>query len=180
MRMRYEMLSILLAVGVLATAPAQAADVQEAGSVMLSGEALAVGSNAADSAGDRHHQWKGHDRECGDHHGPSLSDEQLEKINTLKEAARQSTAAQKTELHALSSRMHDLMTKPDVDRAEVMALQAKVNSLRSDLSNRWLNFRLDSMAVLTPEQKQQVRHRFLMHQMFGGFRHHGHCGGGGR
>ncbi len=105
-----------------------------------------------------------------------LSDEQLEKIAALKDQQRVATASQKAQLKALSDQLKDVMTKPELDKQAALGLQGKINDLRAQLSNEKLEERINFMAVLTPEQKEILRHRILASEAFGGsfhkMRHH--------
>ncbi len=114
-------------------------------------------------------------------HGMSLTDEQLEKMNTLKLQFMESTAGPRAQLHVFHRQLRDMMTKPNVDRAQATSLQDKINGLRAQLSTSQLNLRLDMHAVLTPEQQQELRHRMLKQAVFGHHRfvHTGGCGHGG-
>jgi len=107
-----------------------------------------------------------------------LSDEQLQKIATLKDQERVATASQKAQLKALYDQLKIEITKPELDKQSVFGLQGKINDLRAQLSNEKLEERINFMAVLTPEQKEQLRHRMLASEAFGGgfhkTRHHFH------
>jgi len=110
------------------------------------------------------------------HGGFGLTDDQLEKLNSLKERYQASTAAKKAELKVDHTQLRDIMTRPDVDKSAALALQSKVNALRDDLSNQRLGFMLDASQIFTPEQRAKMRHRFLARSTFGG----GFGGGGHR
>jgi len=107
----------------------------------------------------------------------SLSDEQRQKLKELKNQYTLDTALKKAQLKVQQSQLFDLLRKPKVDKQEVLALHAKVNSLRTELSDARLNFVLAANDVFTPEQREQMGRRFGMR---GGCRHggHGSCGAG--
>lgn len=105
-----------------------------------------------------------------------LTDTQLEKIASLKDKSRVETAAQKAQLKALSDQLKLVVTRPDANSQEAFQVQSKINDLRSQLANEKLQQRLDFMAVLTPEQKETIRHKILVSEAFGGERGRGHMG----
>ena len=111
----------------------------------------------------------------GRHHGPriSFSDDQLEKFSSIKNQYLAETAPIKTELMSARRQQKDLITKPDSDRSQIIALQDKINGLKSKLSSSSLKYRLDRFAILTPDQQKTIRHKMLVSQAFGGFRHRG-------
>lgn len=138
---------------------------------------MALADNSGEHGGKREHE--------------RLSDEQLEKMSTLKNQFEQATIMQKAQLHVLHLQMQELMMKPSVDRSQVLSIQSKINALHDELSTRFLNYRLDKMDILSPAQREQMRHHMLMHNAFGGGWHghgghngehghgHGHWQGGG-
>jgi len=99
-----------------------------------------------------------------------LSDDQLEKIATLKSNFKTSVAPEFAQLKSLKFQLKDQMMQPTVDKDKVMTLESNINSVRSDLSTKRLTLKLDEMSVLTPEQKQELRHKMLVREAFGGFR----------
>jgi Spy/CpxP family protein refolding chaperone len=94
-----------------------------------------------------------------------LSDEQMEKFVAVKGQYEVSTAGKKAELKQKMRQMMQLLTDKDADKQKVLGLQAEINSLRSDLSNGRVSFMLDAAAILTPEQKKQIRHKMLTRMM---------------
>lgn len=110
-----------------------------------------------------------------------FSDEQLEKMSKLRNEFLDSTASKRAEIDSLHRQMKDLFKAENIDRAKALELQSKMDSVKADLSKSKLNLRLDQLALLTPEQKQAMRHRMLRGG-FGGGKHHGgrfgHHGGG--
>ncbi|HEY9760560.1 MAG TPA: hypothetical protein V6C97_35700 [Oculatellaceae cyanobacterium] len=108
-----------------------------------------------------------------------LSDTQLEKVAVLKDKSRTDTAAQKAQLKTLSDQLKLVITKPEINQSEAMQIQSKINDLRSQLSNEKLQERIDFMSILTPEQRENLRHRMLVSEAFGfsgGHRMHHHFG----
>ena len=107
-----------------------------------------------------------------------LTDNQLEKIASLKDKSRTNTAEEKAQLKTLNDQLKVAITKPEVSAQEDLAVQNKINGLRSQLANQKLQEKLDFMAILTPEQRETLRHKILISEAFGG--HGGPGGPGGR
>jgi|688.fasta_scaffold1141614_1 Spy/CpxP family protein refolding chaperone len=115
--------------------------------------------------------------------GLSLSDDQLEKIAKLRNEFSDAAGSKVVQLRSLMRQQKDLMTQEKVDKSQVLDIQNKINSIKTDLSNAKLNMRLDTLALLTPDQKQKIRHKALQREVFGagGFKgkhghHRRHCG----
>jgi Spy/CpxP family protein refolding chaperone len=108
-----------------------------------------------------------------------LTDEQLLKISTMKDQYRLSSAGQKAETKVLSDQLKNVLTAPQLDKAQALSIQSKLNDVKDKLSNEKLQFRMDFMSVLTPEQKEIVRHKMLVSEVFGG-EHMGRHGQFGR
>lgn len=102
-----------------------------------------------------------------------LSDAQLEKMSGLRNKFLDSTSAQRTELESLYRQMKGVFTKPEVDRQQALEIQSKINNVKANLSTARLNFKLEELSVLTPEQREKLRHRMLLSESFGGGFHHG-------
>lgn len=99
--------------------------------------------------------------------GLNFTDDQLEKIAKLKDDFRDSAGAKMVELHSLARKQKELLTQEKVDKSQVLDLQNKINSLKTDLANAHLNMKLDTLALLTSEQKAKLHHRSLERQVFG-------------
>lgn len=113
----------------------------------------------------------------------NLNDEQLQKIGAMKDQFRLATATQKAETKVLSDQLKNVLTAPSLDKAQALSIQSKLNDVKDKLSNEKLQFRMDFISVLTPEQKEIVRHKELVSEAFGGehmgprpghFKHFGH------
>lgn len=112
-----------------------------------------------------------------------FSDDQLQKMSSLNNKFKDGIATQAVQLGSLHRQLKDVFTQPQVDRAKAVEIQSKINALKADLSIAKLNYKLDKMAILTPEQREKMRHRLLVSQAMGGERggrhSKGNCGGGG-
>ena len=104
-----------------------------------------------------------------------ITNDQLEKLNSLKQQSEAASAPKKAELKTLFSELRDDMSKPDVDKSQLVALQQKINEVRDQLSINRVSFMADRMAVLTPDQRAKLREHMLKRSTFGGEHrfHHG-------
>lgn len=107
-----------------------------------------------------------------------FSDDQLEKMYSLKNKLADETGATVAELAKQKRHLKDLLTKPELDRSAITATQDKINKLSADLSNSFLSFKMDLMEQFTPEQKQAMRYKSLKRGRMGGFKHTRHGGPG--
>ena len=110
----------------------------------------------------------------------SLTDEQLEKIAKLKGDMKDAAGAKKAQLQSLRRQLKDALMSEKTDKSAVMDIQSKINSLHSDLANARVSGRLEVLSVLTPEQKQKLRHAALKRQALGAAGMHGKGQHGGR
>ena len=110
-----------------------------------------------------------------------LTDNQLEKIATLKDQSRTSMAPEFAQMKELRDQLKIAITKSDVSAQDDLALQGKINTLRDQISNQKLQEKLNFMAILTPEQRETIRHKMLVSEAFGRGGEHGFRGerGGG-
>lgn len=109
-----------------------------------------------------------------------LSDDQLQKMADLNNKYKDGIAAQKTQLGSLGRQLKDVFAQSQIDRSKALDLQTKINALKAEISLAKLNHKIDKLAVLTPEQREKIRHRILVSQAMGGEMkgRGGHCGGG--
>lgn len=169
------LLSVSLA-GTLLGMPAFAADDAGQNAVVTPDEDTMIIAEAPGGApgGERHHGWH--------HPGMQLTDDQLSRLADIKEAVREKTAAQRSEMHALRFQLQKALMAPTVDKAGALAIQSKINALHDQIASARLAGRIDAMSVFTPEQREHIRHMMLVRGAFGGFgrrghRKHGGCGG---
>lgn len=106
-----------------------------------------------------------------------FSEDQLEKIYSLKNKLADETGSTVAELGKQKRHLKDLLTQPSLDRAAVQSTQDKINKLQADLSNASLAFKMDLFEQFTPEQKQALRYKSMKRGHMGGFKHHGGPGG---
>lgn len=87
-----------------------------------------------------------------------LSDEQNEKLYQLKQQFADQIGTTRVEIKKERRKMRDLLTQPVIDRKAVELAHGKINTLKTNLSNAKLTFKLDASEILTPEQRKQLRY----------------------
>lgn len=113
----------------------------------------------------------------------NLSDEQLEKIAKIKNDFADAIGPKRLQASSLNRQLRTLMSQEKVDRSAILDIQKKINDLNGDLATSKLSMKLDTLNVLTPEQRQKMHHKQLQRLVFsggkGGERRHGgmHQGG---
>ena len=106
-----------------------------------------------------------------------LSDEQLEKIHSLRNDYLDAVGPKMVQIASKKRHLRDALLSSDVDAAKAKALQSEINSLKDEVSNMKLANKIDCLNVLTPEQRKTIRDRaFRWH---GGHHHFGHGHGPG-
>lgn len=122
--------------------------------------------------------------ECGPGGLPpnvTLSDEQYEKMFAIKRDTFAKIGPKMVEMKTGEMDLHDLMSQVSPDKAKIQSVQNRINALRSEMSNIQLDSQLNTLGVLTPEQRQDLRRAFLKSAgcMGPGQRGGHHRGGGG-
>ncbi len=94
-----------------------------------------------------------------------LTDEQMEKLVSLKSDYEIKTAEKKAQLMADTKQMMLLMTASKTDKDAVLTLNEKMNSLKTELATARVNKMLDAMAVMTVKQREEIHHHMLTHML---------------
>jgi len=158
--------SLSLLAGLLTALPSFAQSAEE---VQPTSEDMVIAELVADAQGGGESEHK--------HHWVRLSDDQLERMVSLKDKYETSTASKRAQLHSNEQQLRNAMTAPSIDHSKLASLNDSINSLRNDLSRTKLEYMEDRAEVLTPEQRAGLHHMMLMHEAMGG---NHHCGGGGK
>ena len=116
--------------------------------------------------------------ECGSQCKPiDLSDEQLEKIHSIRNDFLDAVGPKMVEIASKKRHLRDALLSANVDAAKAKALQSEINGLKDEVSNLKLASKIDCLNVLTSEQRKSIRDRaFRWHGR--GNRHFGHGPGG--
>lgn len=100
----------------------------------------------------------------------SLTDEQYEKMFQAKQDFMSKAGSKITELRAQSLELRNLLSQPETDKGKIVATQNKINQLMADVANLGIEKKLACLSALTPEQRKEIRHKFLTTSCGGG-----HC-----
>jgi len=91
----------------------------------------------------------------------ALTDDQFEKLYTLRNQFLDKAGPKMLALKDSERDMRDLMTRATVDKAKVKALQNTINESKAALANLRLDHKLNTLDVLTEEQRKELRRRFI-------------------
>lgn len=86
-----------------------------------------------------------------------LTDEQEDKLFALHEQMRAKNFGTMGKLHAEQFKLSKLMKAETVDSKAVVEQQKKVDEVRREMLASHLEMRKQAEAILTPEQKKQLR-----------------------
>jgi len=86
----------------------------------------------------------------------NLTDEQKEKIKTLRQQGQERTKAQREQLMTKRRELNELVRSANSSREQAIAKQREVNTLQNQLAEARMNTWFDMRAVLTPEQLSQL------------------------
>ena len=90
-----------------------------------------------------------------------FSDDQLERMHTIRSKFEDSRGARALEIHKLHRQIFDSLNTATPDKAAIMATQGKINSLEADQANERVQMMMDTHEILTPEQRHIMRHHLL-------------------
>jgi Spy/CpxP family protein refolding chaperone len=90
-----------------------------------------------------------------------FTDDQLERMHTIRSKFEDSRGARAVEIHKLHRQIFDSLNTSSPDKAAIMALQGKINALEADQANERVQMMMDTHQILTPEQRQVMRHHLL-------------------
>ncbi|MCP4601622.1 MAG: Spy/CpxP family protein refolding chaperone [Proteobacteria bacterium] len=116
-------------------------------SVLVTSTALAKSR----SRGRSHHKMRG-DKILAK---LDLTPEQKEKVAQLKEEMQRELKSVTTKKRKLGDQMHTLWTTYPVDKERILAMHRKIASLHQEIRERRIEFRIDVLATLTPEQLEK-------------------------
>jgi zinc resistance-associated protein len=87
---------------------------------------------------------------------PTLSAEQIAKLQKLQADRYAETATVRTEMLAKQTELRALFREPSLDRAKIAAKQKEIATLQAQLNEKSLAARTAMAEVLTPEQRAQM------------------------
>jgi Spy/CpxP family protein refolding chaperone len=90
-----------------------------------------------------------------------FSDDQLERMHTIRAKFEDSRGARALEIHKLHRQIFDSLNTSTPDKAAIMATQGKINALESEQANERVQMMMDTHEILTPEQRQIMRRHLL-------------------
>lgn len=106
----------------------------------------------------------------------NLTPEQQEKLDAHRKAQRAKNKETREQLKTKMQALHEEISKPNMDRAQLNGLVAEVNTLKGHLFSQHIEGVLEMKEVLTPEQFAKMQEHFKK----GGPGKHGGWGKHGR
>ncbi len=94
-----------------------------------------------------------------------LTDDQMSQLVSLKSDHEINTAKQKAELKANMEKLVLLMTAPKLDKQAILSLNEKIDSLKATLADARVDEMLSVMNIMTPQQREQMRHDMLVRSL---------------
>jgi protein CpxP len=89
--------------------------------------------------------------------GVTLTEAQEAEMAALREEMQEQTKGLHEQTRELHKQMHDLWQVDSPDGAAIKALQKKIHNLHGQMENISIDFRLEMLAILTPEQRAELR-----------------------
>lgn len=87
----------------------------------------------------------------------SLTTEQQEELDSLRENLAEQTGDLGKEARTLHKQMRTLWKEENPDAAAIKTLHNKIHDLHGQMAELFIDFRLNAMAILTPEQRAELR-----------------------
>ncbi|CAN5417241.1 hypothetical protein BH11CYA1_BH11CYA1_38140 [soil metagenome] len=98
-----------------------------------------------------------------------LTDEQREKLHSIREKEHLSSASRISELIKLRHQLFELITAAGkAEEGDALAIQKQINNLDNANQIDRVASMLEAKAVFTDEQSKQLRRHMLEHEPFGG------------
>lgn len=86
----------------------------------------------------------------------NLTDEQVAKTQTLREAHLRETIPPRNQLFSKRAELRLLWTQTSPDQEKIIAKQKEINELRGQLQEKATRYRLEFHKILTPEQQARL------------------------
>lgn len=87
----------------------------------------------------------------------ALTDDQYEKLYSLKNSMLDKVGPKMVELHSLERQLKDAITRADMDSKKAGELKGKITSLKSDLASIKIDSQIAFMEILTADQRKDMR-----------------------
>ncbi|MBX9938087.1 MAG: hypothetical protein K2Y32_02480 [Candidatus Obscuribacterales bacterium] len=87
----------------------------------------------------------------------ALTDDQYEKLYSLKNSMLDKVGPKMVELHSLERQLKDAITRAEIDSKKAGELKGKITSLKSDLASIKIDNQIAFMEILTADQRKDMR-----------------------
>lgn len=88
--------------------------------------------------------------------GVNLTEDQLSKLNTLRNDFFKDTAQVRTDIYRKQLELESLLLDPAADTAKAGKLQSELSALETQIEQKQFQFQLEARKMLTPEQIAQL------------------------
>ncbi|HMO21258.1 MAG TPA: periplasmic heavy metal sensor [Candidatus Melainabacteria bacterium] len=95
----------------------------------------------------------------------NLDDAQLEALVARKNQYEADTASDRAQMQVHYRKLFFLLSKPGVDRKDVLAEQEKISELNARLFKTRITYFMDAWSLLNEEQRQKMRRMVLERQL---------------
>jgi protein CpxP len=95
----------------------------------------------------------------GDFQGPAglnLTTEQTAKIKEMRETQRKEMKPLREQMFTKRDEIRKLWLEPNPDQAKITAAQKEMRSFRDQMEDRMTAYHLESVKILTPEQREKI------------------------
>jgi Spy/CpxP family protein refolding chaperone len=87
----------------------------------------------------------------------NLTAEQKTKLSEMRDAQFKEIKPLQEQMFAKRDELRKLWLEPNPDQGKIMAAQKEMRSVRDQMQDKMTAFRLESMKVLTPEQREKAK-----------------------
>ncbi|MBI1269843.1 periplasmic heavy metal sensor [bacterium] len=95
----------------------------------------------------------------------NLDDAQLETLVARKNQYEAETASDRAQMRVHYRKLFFLLSKPGVDRKDVLAAQEKISELKARLFKARITYFMDAWSLLNEQQRQKMRRMVLERQL---------------
>ncbi|MBI4533823.1 MAG: Spy/CpxP family protein refolding chaperone [Candidatus Melainabacteria bacterium] len=92
----------------------------------------------------------------------ALTEDQYEKLFAIKNQFLNKLGPKVLELKLSERELADLMSRTQLDRQKVTELQSRINEQKSAIANLRTDERINTLEILTPEQRKELRKQTIM------------------
>ncbi len=85
-----------------------------------------------------------------------LTPEQTQKLNSIRDEHIKEMATLRSQIASKRAELEVLLREPELNKEKIMAKQQEISKLQGEMDSKRIQYRVKSMELLTPEQRQQA------------------------